>query len=567
MVRAAAVQFEPTLFRKSENTAALLRLAGEAAVEVGQGGLVVLPEMATTGYVFRGREEIAPYVEPIPGPTTRVFGRLARERGVTVVLGMPEVDAATGAYYNSAAVVGPAGEVAGLYRKTHSFHCDTLWAAEGNLGLPVFRGPWPGPLGLLICMDAGFFETARVLAVGGARVLAFPTNWLRAAPSPEWRARAAENGAYLVAADRWGEERGTRFAGGSCVIGPRGQILARRDRGDGVVAADLELAEATSGEVAAPFGGLVRRRPELYHDLLRHSNLWPHHRVYPHLGEGRFWLAASGGDGGELPAPREPLAALSGRVYVLPPICRGDRVRNRGLRTAGAGAVLEAAVRDGVYLAAAVGPREEVVLAGPSGLVGRYTSPHLRAEGAGPGSVSAGPSGARFASAGAGPGSAGAGPGSASAAGPRLLDHASPFRVFDLPFARVGLLHALDLLVPEATRILAKLGADVVLASGSWPEDLDDLRFLWAERAEPNDIFLALATDRGGGVFRGGERAAGAGAGEGLTVETGPGTYTRRKDVVRRLRPDLYLPLVAAGAQGALRADDSLVERKPGEVD
>lgn len=526
-MKVAAVQFEPTLFRKAEDTAALLRLAGEAAAATGPGGLVVLPEMATTGYVFRGREEIAPYVEPIPGPTTRVLGRLARERGVTLVVGLPEVEPATGAYYNSAALIGPDGEVAGVYRKTHSFHCDTLWAAEGNLGLPVFRGEWPGPLGLFICMDAGFFETARVLAVGGARVLAFPTNWLRAAPSPEWRARAAENGVYLVAADRWGSERGTRFAGGSCVIGPRGQVLAQRDRGDGVVVAEIDLAAdaggaepAATAATATPdgaglggptFGGLVHRRPELYHDLLRHSNLWPDRFIFPDLGVGLSWLAAASGAAGgvanRLPAPKEPMAELAGRVCVLPPMAPGSG-------TTGLAATIETAAREGVYLAAAVGPRGEVVLAGPNGLVGRYASPHVPTDAARTGSA----------------------------------EGADPFRVFDLPFARVGLLYTLDLLVPEATRILAKLGADVVLASGPWPDDLDDLRFLWAERAESNDIFLTVATDRGGGVFRGGDKAASAPVDEWLLVEAGPWTYTRRKDTIRRLRPDLYLPLVAVVA-------------------
>lgn len=504
--KVAAVQFEPALFRKEENISALLRLSAEAASAVGPGGLVVLPEMATTGYVFRDRDEIAPYVEPIPGPTTALFGRLCRARGIALVFGMPEVDPATRAYYNSAALIGPTGEVAGVYRKTHSFHCDTLWAAEGNLGLPVFRGNWPGPLGLLICMDAGFFETARIEALAGARVLAFPTNWLRAAPSPEWRARAAENGAYLVAADRWGSERSTTFAGGSCVIGPRGQILAQRERGDGMVLAEIHLAneEAAGGahggrtgssdEAGGPeFGGHVRRRPELYYDLLRHSNLWPTHRVRPGMGEGSFRLGA--GDGA-LDDPDTP-----GRLLVLPP--------------QPAHSVLELAARKEVYVAAAAGPGEDVILAGPAGLLGRYASPHRPDD----------PRGA--------------------------ASNANPFQVFDLPFARVGLLHALDLIVPEAARIVSKLGADVVLVSGTWPADLDDLRFLWSERAEPNDIFLAVATDRGGGVFRGGEKAASATMGGSLLLETGPYSYTRRKDVVRRLRPDLYPPLVAGSARTA----------------
>ena len=82
--------------------------------------LIVLVEMATTAYCFFDRAEIAPYVEPIPGPTTERFGELAARYGCYIVVGMPEVDHETDIYYNSLALVGPDG-VVGKYRKpTHS---------------------------------------------------------------------------------------------------------------------------------------------------------------------------------------------------------------------------------------------------------------------------------------------------------------------------------------------------------------------------------------------------------------------------------------------------------------
>jgi len=561
----AAVQFEPTLFRKEENIAALLRLVEEAANKVGgvvlnggaATGLVVLPEMATTGYVFRSREEIAPYVEPIPGPTTRVFGRLARQHGVSLVVGLAEVDPSTGAFYNSAALIGPDGEVAGVYRKTHSFFADTAWAAEGDLGLPVFTGAWPGPLGLLICMDVGFFETARVMALDGARVLAVPTNWLRVAPNPEWRARAAENGIHIVVADRWGEERGTRFAGGSCVIGPRGEVLAYRDRGDGVITAEIDLGRTEAGATAAAcarsdapaprgFTSFVRRRPDLYHTLLRHPYRWPERYCFGDLGSGRFWLGAASGPADRILGQEVTAVGLPGepgrRLLVLPP----------GLGAQDLDRLAGAAKTTGVYLAASLGPAG-IILLGPEGILGRYRSPHVPPRVGGDGS---------------GGGSAGA-PGDESFP---VFD--LPFPVFDLPFARVGLLHPLDLLLPEPPRILAKQGVDVILVSGLWPDGLGDLEFLWAERAETNDIWLAIAVEGKAAVYAAdsrGEKAVlpgipGAGPAEigrkppgpfeevgtaaaggltGLLAETGPGTFTRRKDRVRRLRPELYWKLVA----------------------
>lgn len=502
--KVAAVQFEPHLFRKAENTAALLRLTDEAASAGAE--FIVLPEMATTGYCFRSREEIAPYVEPIPGPTTTTFGELARRRGVSLVIGLAEVDPATGAFFNSAALIGPAGEVDGVYRKTHSFYGDILWSAEGNLGLPVFDGPWPGPLGLLVCMDGGFFETARVLALRGARVIAFPTNWLRQAPSPEWRARAAENGVYVVAADRWGDERGISFAGGSCVIGPGGEVLAEKARGDGVVLADIDPASAgrPGGPGGPGVGPRVTRRPELYHTLVRHTHLWPESYNFGHLGAGRFWLGAL-----EVPLPdAERLAGtLPGepgrRILVAPPLGPNGAEQTD--------AVAESASATGTYLAAATGGSGEVILIGPDGPVGRYRSPHLSGQ----------------------------------------TGRTHPFPTFDLPFARVGLLHTLDLLLPEPARILAKEGADIILASGPWPEGLSHLEFLWDERAGTNDLWLAVASGRGSGVFSGGPRGERAEVTEsggdikGSFGETGPGAFSRRKDRLRRLQPGLYFPLVA----------------------
>lgn len=563
MVRVAAVQFEPTLFRKAENTAALLRLAAEAAERVstplqpGPAGLVVLPEMATTGYTYQTREEIAPFVEPVPGPTTRVFARLARDKRVALVVGFPEVDSETNLYYNSAVLIGPDGELAGVYRKTHSFYWDTRWAADGDLGLPVFSGEWPGPLGMLICMDAGFFEPARVMVLNGAKVIAFPANWLRTAPSPEWRARAAENGVYLVAANRWGEERGARFAGGSSVIGPRGEVLAEVARGDGVAVAEIELGEpdepsgpddsSRPADRPGPEGyrGWVRRRLDLYHSLLRHPYRWPERYNFGTLGSGRFWLGALSGTGpGLSPAALNNVARrLPGepgrRILVLPHLANASTRDRAGL--------IQAAKSSGAYFAAWLGRGEgkgEVLLLGPDGPRGRYRSPH-RAAASGDG---------------------------------REAPAGQPFPVFDLPFARVGLLEPLDLLLPESTRLMAIGGADVVLASGPWPADLDDFAFLWRERAETNDIWLALSTGKSAGVLVmpsqseagvnqpeevvfgepgqcvPGPREDGAGLRfrvTGLWAETAPGTFSRRKDRVRRLRPELYKPLV--GPHGAGR--------------
>src|SRR6185312_5437583 len=97
--RVAAIQYESMLGNKEKNIRELLYLAEEAIRH--QARLIVLPEMATTGYCWTSRTEIAPYVEPIPGPTTTRFQQLATQNHCFIALSMPEFDPQTQAYYNS----------------------------------------------------------------------------------------------------------------------------------------------------------------------------------------------------------------------------------------------------------------------------------------------------------------------------------------------------------------------------------------------------------------------------------------------------------------------------------
>lgn len=271
--RVAALQFEPALGRKPENIARLLALAETAAQNGAR--LIVLPEMATTGYCWISRDEVRPYVEPIPGPTTDAFGALARRYDCYIVIGMPEVAPRSGIFYNSAALVGPDGLV-GVYRKTHSYVSELRWAKDGDLGLPVWDTPL-GRIGILICMDAGYFEPARLLALAGADVLCFPTNWLNdKSPAPAWWTRAWENGCYLIAANRYGLERGVQFSGGSCVLSPDGAVQAMRDTGDGIVYGDVSPASARTKafDQGGPPEKMTARRPALYGAMTLNSYLW-----------------------------------------------------------------------------------------------------------------------------------------------------------------------------------------------------------------------------------------------------------------------------------------------------
>jgi predicted amidohydrolase len=273
--RVAAIQYEPLLGAKAENIARLLELT-EAATDQG-ARLIVHPEMATTGYCWRSRDEIRPQVEAIPGPTTEAFAALARRHDCYVVVGMPEVAPRTGIFYNSAALVGPTG-VIGVYRKTHSYISEPKWAKDGDLGLPVWETPL-GRIGIEICYDLRFPEVTRTLALRGADLVAHPTNFPMAARLQTELitvARAAENRVYLLTANRVGKERWGEFCGWSQIVDPYGTRLAEADETEEtLLVADVEVEKARDKDYVIPgeyelylFG---HRRPELYGALIEET--------------------------------------------------------------------------------------------------------------------------------------------------------------------------------------------------------------------------------------------------------------------------------------------------------
>lgn len=268
--KAAAVQFEPHFGEKQRNIEVLLALVEEAAKAGAK--LITTPEMATTGYCWYDRAEVSGFVEPIPGPSTQCFAQLAARYDCYIVLGLPEVDAATDLYYNSAALIGPEGLV-GVHRKSHPYISEPKWAASGDLGHQVFETKL-GRIAMLICMDIHFIETARLVALGGADVICHISNWLaERTPAPYWISRAYENGCYLIESNRWGLERGVQFSGGSCIIAPDADIVDVVDAGDGIAYGMIDPQRARQRQVSGePI--MQQRRPELYMELMTNTFTW-----------------------------------------------------------------------------------------------------------------------------------------------------------------------------------------------------------------------------------------------------------------------------------------------------
>lgn len=272
--KAAALQFNPVMHDRDGN---VKNLCAEIETLLEQGvKLVVAPEMSTTGYGYQSREDIAPYVDTLPGHATDAISALTKKYHAYVVFGMAEKDAKTDIYYNSAALVGPEGYI-GSYRKTHQWETEEHWAAWGDKGVPVFATEL-GNIAINVCMDAAYFESARLAAVNGADILAFPTNSSAQAVSA-LPARAIQNGMYIVSANRSNTELGFHMIGSSAIWSPTGKKLVEAP----LIASEKEDVDAAAAYIAtidpaqyqnANKALFMQRRPELYQNLMLRVGPW-----------------------------------------------------------------------------------------------------------------------------------------------------------------------------------------------------------------------------------------------------------------------------------------------------
>ena len=269
MTRVCAVQIAPRLFDRELNTGTVVSELAAAASEGAE--LVVFPEAALTGYVFESHgEALDGAVEAGGGEVSAIVETLSGG-GVHAIVGAIERDGTD--LFNTAFVVGPAGLV-GRYRKIHTLCLGAdRFTRPGGERLRTFDLPF-GRVGVHICYDGTFPETARALRLLGAQLLTLPTNWPRLGLKRELvRVRAYENHAFYVAVNRVGEERGVVFRGGSVAAAPDGSLLLEADDRAGRHHIDIDLALADETlEVVRPGEyelDLIRDRwPDLYRPIV-----------------------------------------------------------------------------------------------------------------------------------------------------------------------------------------------------------------------------------------------------------------------------------------------------------
>jgi predicted amidohydrolase len=236
-------------------------LAGKAA------DLFVLPELFATGYRFNTMEEAHHYAELVPsGMTTNFLISLAKIKKAHFIAGLVEIEGDR--IYNSSVILGPKGFV-GRYRKIHLFYTEKSCFHTGTDAPPVFDIDGV-KVGVMICFDWRFPETARSLALKGAEIIAHPSNLVLPHCPQAMITRCLENRIFAITADRVGEEErlpGEKltFIGQSQVVDPDGNILVRASETEEEVhIVDINIEKAKDKFLNPKNEIFKDRRPDLY---------------------------------------------------------------------------------------------------------------------------------------------------------------------------------------------------------------------------------------------------------------------------------------------------------------
>ncbi|MCH2202267.1 MAG: carbon-nitrogen hydrolase family protein [Fuerstiella sp.] len=276
-MKISAVQTDVSIDDPNANLRTLEQhVVAEAAIG---SELIVFPECFASGYCFGSKDEAMKNAQRLHGPFTESVVNTCSRNSCFVVFGM--IERQQDDIFNTAVLAGPEG-IVGFYRKVH-----LPW-----LGVDRFTTPGQEPfkvfdangvrIGMLICYDAGFPESVRILALDGADIVVLPTNWPPGAEQLAAHAvntRAMENSIYFLAANRVGTERGFQFIGSSRICDPAGNSIATADhRNECVLRASIDTAQARKKRITRVreehiIDRIADRRPEMYGRLCEPHSL------------------------------------------------------------------------------------------------------------------------------------------------------------------------------------------------------------------------------------------------------------------------------------------------------
>lgn len=284
--KVAAIEFNPEFMELDKNIVAATAIAQEAAKNGAR--LIVMPEAAVSGYIYRDLEQFLPYMDTVPGKTTDSLLTVTKKYNCYVAIGIAEIDRDTGLTYNTGALIGPNGLV-GKYRKNGLNPSDVLWFVPGNTGYPVFETEL-GRITMIICYDDTYWEPARVAALKGCDMIAYICSSDRLLPQLGEQAagkhstiaavqhQSAWSGLAMIAADRNNAESNpttgvtVTYGGSASIWQADGERIAHASATDytktmtnkpSIIYGMIDPARFDNDQKRT----LERRRPELYKEL------------------------------------------------------------------------------------------------------------------------------------------------------------------------------------------------------------------------------------------------------------------------------------------------------------
>ncbi len=266
-MRLGIVQYWPTWGDPRGNLERVESLIGMSRAEV-----VVLPELAFTGYLFETRDELNRLAEPIPeGQAFQHIQSISKRKNIAIIYGFPELEGDS--IFNSAIFVTPKGEYY-IYRKVHLFGREKFLFERGKtFSVFTYRDV---KFGIIICYDWAFPESVRVLALKGAQVILHPSNLILPYAQEAMKIRALENHVFVVTSNRIGEDRKgntlLRFRGESQVVDPKGRVLKRAGNEETYFEVEIDPQMASSKILSEGNDLFNDRIPSSYKRICKEGN-------------------------------------------------------------------------------------------------------------------------------------------------------------------------------------------------------------------------------------------------------------------------------------------------------
>jgi predicted amidohydrolase len=263
MTRIACCQFAPTFGDLAANAEAIAQRVRDAVA--GGADIIVLPELATSGYMFETADEARALAL-----TPADFANWSAAAGDSIVIGGFCESGDDGNLYNSAVMVDAEGVIAN-YRKTHLWDREKLIFTPGHV-LPTVVKTKHGDIAVMVCYDIEFGELTRRVVLDGAELIAAPVNW-PLFPRPDGEhpgevitamSTARTNKVAVACCDRTGAERGQQWTEGSAIIDPNGWVAAAAGPGTAMAIADIDLTLTHNKTLTEHVDLLADRRADLY---------------------------------------------------------------------------------------------------------------------------------------------------------------------------------------------------------------------------------------------------------------------------------------------------------------